>query len=450
MADALGAANRRGTLGTRPRAAVRHGPDRRKLVARDRGVSSRAACAEGQAPTFRDADATRQQLPHPGPPDSRRRSADADRFTAGCLSNATKRLACLQRRTHIEQRKRRLDLVRGRVLEPKLPAGGIRGKILERLVRQLRMSMRLALSLRRCVWIAPLLALAAGYLSARHVAIASKVAAGVPGSPMTFEYPTSWQPASPPAKLAAIGLGHAAVVAPQAGASDGGLLAAAVAGEGEPLPAALLARLAVRPRGEAIWLVSAPAFRYQHLSLAGTHIQLTVYSIPVGGGHFTLAVCFASPGEAFVRQRCEQIVEGSNAPQQGAGPPIELQPQAVYARELGVVLRGLQKVRSQTRAMMADTSSPATLAADARRLALALADTRLALKTLDAPAVAAHAQSALERSMLAAELAYTALATAAEDGETSRYLALRGRVQEAESGVHGILASFGLLGYRIA
>ncbi len=310
--------------------------------------------------------------------------------------------------------------------------------------------MPLPLPLRRCVWIAPLLALAAGYLSARHVAIASKVAAGVPGSPMTFEYPTYWQPTSPPARMAAIGLGHAVVVAPQAGAKPGGLLAAAVAGEGKPLPAALVARLAGHLHGEAIWLVSAPAFRYQDLALSGTDIQLTVYSIPVGGGHFTLAMCFASPGETSVRQRCEQIVEGSNAPQQGSGPPTELQPQAAYARALGVVLRGLQKVRSQTRARMADNSSPATLADQARRLALALADTQLALKTLGTPAVATQAQSALERSMLAAQDAYTALATAAEDGETSRYLVLRGRVQKAESGIHSALASFGLLGYRIA
>jgi hypothetical protein len=454
MADTLGAANRLGAMGARTRLAVRHGPSRRKLPACDRRASPHAARAEGQTSPLRRA--TFRQLRDSRPPDGRHRSAGAATLvTAGCVSDA-KRLTCPQRRAPVEQRWHRLGLVRERVLAAGLLAAAellaveIWAGILERLVRQLRMSTPIALPLRRCVWIAPLLALAAGYLSARHVATASKVAAGVPESPMTFEYPTSWQPTSPPAQLAAIDLGHTVVVAPAAGARAGGLLAAAVGGQGEPLPATLLARLARRPQGEAIWLVSAPAFRYQGLSLAATDIQLTAYAIPVGDGHFTLAVCFASPREASVRRRCEQIVEGSNAPQQGSGPPIELQPQAGYAKTLGVVLRGLQKVRSQTRATMAESSSPATLADDARRLALAFADTQLALKTLSTPAVATHAQNALERSMLAAQHAYTALATAAEDGETSRYLVLRGRVQEAESDIRSTLAGFGLLGYRVA
>jgi hypothetical protein len=304
--------------------------------------------------------------------------------------------------------------------------------------------------LRRCIWITPLFALIAGYLSAHHTAAATRVATGVPGSQVTFEYPVHWQLTSPPPPLAAIGLRNSVTVVPQARAKSSGLLAATVAGEGNPLPAALLAKVGGRADGEAIWLVSAPAFRYRNLSFAGSDIQITAYSIPAGDGRFTLALCFASRGKASLQQRCEQIVEGSNAPQEGSGPPIELQPRADFAKELGVVLRGLQKVRSQVRARMAATADGTVLASESRRLALALSDTRLAVKTMSTPAIAKQATAALERAMLGAQLAYTALASAAESGETSRYLTLREQVEEAESGIRSAVASFGLLGYRIA
>ncbi len=304
----------------------------------------------------------------------------------------------------------------------------------------------------RYVWIAPVLALAVGYASGHHPAPATSstaAAANVPGSPVTLEYPGAWRQSALPAALAGLRLDRPLLLAPAGRAERGGLLAAALPQAGEPLPQALLAAIEGTPQGEAIWLVNAPAYRYARLSLRGTQVRLTAYSIAVGGGRFTLALCFAPVGGTQIRRSCEQTVESSAAAEAQSGPLDELQPQPAYARRLSATLGALQQLRAQTRRLMADGSTAARIAAAARRLVAGLQHARSQLTTPSAPAIAMRASTALERALGEAQLAYAALAVAAVQGQSSGFVAARERVDAAEARIHAALRGFGLLGYRV-
>lgn len=310
-------------------------------------------------------------------------------------------------------------------------------------IRRLRIS--------RLFWLTPLLAFAAGYASGHRAARAEDSATSVPGSAVTLEYPARWHAAQAPAALAGVELGHVTILAPGVDASSGGLLAAAVSKQVYPLPATVLSRLPQQPQAEVIWLVSAPAYRYANVSISGADMQATAYSIPLRSGSFMIALCFSRPGDESIRHRCEQIVESSSSPEAEAGTLAELEPQPHYARQLSAALTALQRVRSKARAAMTGSAAEGfVLASQARRLALGFKDTQLTLQSISAPAAAASAETALERSMANAEAAYAALASAAEGGEAAGFRAARERVEQAEAGLHSALASFGLLGYRVA
>ncbi len=305
------------------------------------------------------------------------------------------------------------------------------------------------LRVRWYMWLVPLLALAAGYVTgAQSRSTPRNAATSVPGTPLTLEYPVHWRRASLPAALSDLGLEQAIVLAPGGDAIGGGLLAVGVAEEGDLLPRAVLARLAGTLLGEAISL-GAPAFRYEELSVVGSDIHATAYSIPAGGDRYTLAMCFAPPGGAHTRSRCEEIVERSQTPAEGSEGLAELEPQPAYAKQLSATLNELQKVQAQAHAAMAGTPIAATVAYAATQLASAFAGAAATLEKLNPPAVADHAGSELQSTMLKAEIAYTALADAAEAGRNGGFALARTRVEEAEAGVHGALQGLELLGYRI-
>jgi hypothetical protein len=305
------------------------------------------------------------------------------------------------------------------------------------------------LHIRWYMWLAPLLALAVGYATRSSQPAPARAASSVPGSSLTLEYPVSWRETSLPVALGDLDLKREMVLAPRGDASNGGLLAVSVDEGRDLLPRAVLAKLAGRLEGEAISLVGSLAFRYEHLSIAGSDIRLTAYSIPAGAGRYTLAICFAPPGAAKTRTSCEQIVERSETPAEGAEGSAELEPQPSYAGRLSSVLRGLQSTQTQARATMAGAPTATTVAREAARLADAFAHAGAMVGKLDPPAVADGANSVLERSMLTARLAYAVLAQAAEAESNGSFAPARRRVQQAEAGFAHALEGLALLGYRI-
>lgn len=293
----------------------------------------------------------------------------------------------------------------------------------------------------------PLLALGIGYATGHGSSTPASAAATVPGSPLTFEYPSDWRRTALPASLQPLQLRRSIVLAPQGDSSAGGLFAVSVDEEGALLPAAIMPRLEGRFHGEAISLVGSPAFRYQQLSVIGSSMRLTIYSVPAGGGRYTVAVCFAPPAAAHTRGSCEEIVESGQSPVEGAAGLAELEPRPSYARQLSAALNGLQQARAGV--ALAHASSASALAREATRLQSAFADAGAMVAALTPPAVAAHAGSQLARAMREAQLAYAALAQAAADGSSGGFAIARDRVREAEAAVGGALQGLGLLGYSI-
>jgi hypothetical protein len=294
----------------------------------------------------------------------------------------------------------------------------------------------------------PLIALIAGYATGHGSSAPASAAASVPGSPLTLEYPVNWQETSLPASLLALKLPRSIVLAPRGDASTGGLFAVSVAEEGNLLPEAVMPKLEGRFQGEAVTLVGSPAFRYRKLSVIGSDERLTIYSIPAGGGRYTLAICFAPPQSAQTPSKCEEVVESSQSPAQGAAGLPELEPQPSYARQLSAALKRLEQAQTQARAAMAGASSAPAFVREARRLESAFASAQVTLAALTPPAVAAHAGAELARSMHAAQLAYAALAQAAAAGSSGGFAIARDRVRETEAAVRGALQGLDLLGYR--
>jgi hypothetical protein len=306
------------------------------------------------------------------------------------------------------------------------------------------------LRVRWYMWLAPLLALVVGYATEHGPPAAKSSAASVPGSSLTLEYPAPWRASRLPPALDELGLGQAVVLAPEGDAGSGGLLAVAVPERGAPLPASALSKLLGSVRGEAIPLVGSAGFRYRNLTLAGSEMHLTAYSIPSEGDRFTLAICFAPPGAAPRRGRCEQIIESSKAPAGGPGVLTELRPEPSYAAELSAALQGLQSVQERAQAAISAAPSAGTLTREARHLAAAFATARTEVGKLVPPEVAAHASAALANSMLQAEHAYAALGEAAESGSSVGFRLARSQVEQAEASVRSAQEGLSLLGYRFA
>lgn len=299
------------------------------------------------------------------------------------------------------------------------------------------------------IWLAPVVALVVGYATGHAPGAATNATLTVPGSSLALEYPSDWRPAKPPAALSAFGLKRAVLLAPKGEPGGGGLIAAAVSDEGDPLPQGVLARMVGGFEGEAISLVGAPAFRYEHLSVAGSGLGLTVYSIPTSLDRFTLAICFGPRTRRSTRSACEEIVE-SQTLDEGSTVPLELKPGTAYASQLGAALTGLTRTQGKVRAAMATAATASELAQEARQLADALAGTDATLKSLSPPPIAVHAATAVERAVLRGQLAYEALASDAVRGARSRFAQARHQISEAETGMHQAIESFALLGYHVS
>lgn len=306
------------------------------------------------------------------------------------------------------------------------------------------------LHLRWYVWLVPVIALVAGYVTGHKPTAARNAALTVPGSSLTLEYPDSWRRTHPPATLVALGLGGSLVLAPDGQTGGGGLLVAPVAGEGAPIPKSMLAKLQGGLEGQAISLVDSPAFRYEDVSLAGSGFAATAYAIPTGAEQFTFALCFVPQADVSTRSTCEQIVESGQFSGSAASPPVELKPQAGYANELAAALAGFDRTSDRLHAAITHASTDSALAQQAGLLAGALESAESALRRLSPPAVAAHAQAELASAISAARSAYAALARAASAGDGSGFAAARAQASEAEAGIRSALQGFALVGYRIA
>lgn len=295
-----------------------------------------------------------------------------------------------------------------------------------------------------------LVAAVAGYLIGHHHSSPARPGSAVGATRLIssdgvlLEYAAPWAPAT--AAVRVPGLSVTRTTALRYGSSsDEGLLSGLLpAGEAAPLPDSFLALLPSTPHVEVIDLITTQAFRYQRLRPRGYGGTLDVYVIPqTGAGSRVLACYAASTGTAAARS-CERIVSAVTL----TGPSApSLAPEPAYAAKLASALQTLEGVRTRSRAAISHSSSPAQIATPASELATGFGAAAAAVAALEAPTVAALAQSALERALRGAQTAYAALAAAASTESLTAYDEARAGVGDAEAAVDAALQSYSLLGY---
>jgi hypothetical protein len=278
--------------------------------------------------------------------------------------------------------------------------------------------------------------------------------AAVPAAQLRFasaggvqlQTPADWRQAASAPAIPGLALVHPVLLAPAGDPAKGGLIAGELpSGEPSPLPVSFVGGLRALPRADVVGLSRTEAFRYANVGVTGFERPLTMYAIPNLGGDATILACYATAAAPSTTGICEQIVQTLRpVGQNGSG---NLSPDASYAHSVSGVITQLDAARTQIRREMSESRSPAAVRALAERLARDFATASSQLSPLEPPLIAGQAQAALARSVLSAQAAYAALASAAGSEDLAGYDSARTRVTDAESGVTDALEGFALLGY---
>jgi hypothetical protein len=295
--------------------------------------------------------------------------------------------------------------------------------------------------------LALILAAAIGYLAgqgdARKPAPERLLTASENG--VIVDYPPSWGRARP-AAIPGLPLEQPITLGPSSDASLSGLVTGRFpGGEAAPLPSALIALLTKVPAAEVINVLGYQTFRYAHVSVRGLDREVTLFAIPNLSSDPTALACYAPIGQSSVMQACERIAATLTVAEQAQS--YNLTPEASYASSLRRAIAGLRKVRGALRAQMSSHASTVALRRDATRLSAAFASARDAVALLQAPQIAARAQSLLAADLRQAQGAYVALAAAASADDTGRLQSARAQVYAAEAAVGSALSGYALLGY---
>jgi hypothetical protein len=295
--------------------------------------------------------------------------------------------------------------------------------------------------------LAALLGYVAGSGHARPAPREPTLTASVDG--VLLDVPSHWRPAARSLEIPGLVVRHAVALAPGGDSSQAGLLAGALpAGQGNPLPGKLLARLRGRPTTAVVGLQEAQAYRYTGLSIAGFDKALTVYVVPNPGGNSTALACYAAAAQSPEMQACQASVATLRLA--GQSQTYDLTPTAEYAQRLSASISSLNSQRTTLRGQMGGGATPQALRHVAGRLARAFAETAASLSGLETTLATGQAQSALSGAILRARAAYAALAAAAGARSEARFATARRQVERAEAAVDRALLGFALLGYKAA
>jgi hypothetical protein len=269
-------------------------------------------------------------------------------------------------------------------------------------------------------------------------------------SGLQLDYPSSWQASASAPPIPGLAIAHPSVLAPHGDASQAGLITGQLpAGEPSPLPAPFVASMRQLPHTSVVSLLEVRAYRYSGLSIRGFDRSLTVFAIPnPGNSDSTVLACYASAALAAEMQTCQQIV--STLTLVGQSQSYDLTPEPAYARLLSASIATLEGQRVALRREMGARVTPPVLQRLATRLAAAFDAAATSLGALGSSAATAQAQIVLSSAILHARDAYKALAAAAGAASSSRMVAARAQVDEAEARVDSALESFALLGYEQA
>jgi hypothetical protein len=295
--------------------------------------------------------------------------------------------------------------------------------------------------------LAALLGYVAGNRHARTAPREPTLTASLDG--VLLDVPPHWRPAARSLEIPGLVVRHAVALAPGGDSSQAGLLAGTLpAGQGNPLPGQLLARLRQQPTTAVVGLQEAQAYRYTGLSIAGFDKGLTVYVVPNPGGDSTALACYAAAAQSPEMQACQRSVATLRLA--GQSQTYDLTPKPEYAQSLSASISSLNARRTMLRGQMGNGATPHALQRVAGKLARAFAEAAGSLSGLETTLATGQAQSALSGAILRARAAYAALAAAVGARSEAGFATARKQVERAEAAVDRALLGFALLGYRAA
>jgi hypothetical protein len=270
---------------------------------------------------------------------------------------------------------------------------------------------------------------------------------------ITYDSASGWLPVSSAPTIPGLAIGQSLVLGPGDGAKSAGLVVGQLLeSEFGPLPPRLLAALRQPPQTDVVDLLNTQAYRYSGLSLTGSGLRLTLYTIPSSASTTMAVVCYADSGDSRYLPECEHLAGtltiSTGSPQAEVRTYQALTPQLAFGRQLSAIVARVDALLATERPQLGQRTSSAKAAIVARRLADELAGAAGSIAAVRPPPAAARAQGSLSESLRRAGEAYSALAAAAGGENTFEFRAALTQVYSAEAVLSGALKDFGLLAYK--
>ena len=270
---------------------------------------------------------------------------------------------------------------------------------------------------------------------------------------ITYDSATGWRPASSAPTIPGLAIGQPLVLGPGGGAKRAGLVVGQLMdSEFGPVPPQLLAALRQPPQTDVVDLLNTQAYRYSGLSLTGSGLRLTLYTIPSSASTTMAVVCYDDSADSRYLPDCEHLAGtltiATGSPQAEVRTYQALSPQLAFGRQISAIVARVDALLASQRPRLGQRTSSAEAATVARRIADGLAGAAASLTAVRPPPAAARAQGSLSESLTRAGEAYSALAAAAGGENTSEFRAALTQVYSAEAALSGALKNFGLLAYK--
>ncbi len=272
---------------------------------------------------------------------------------------------------------------------------------------------------------------------------------------VNYDAASGWRPASSTgvATIPGLSISQPLVLAPDGNAAHAGLIVGRLLdSEFGPVPPQLLAGVRQLPDSEVVDLLNTQAYRYSRLTLTGSGMGLTLYTIPSSASSTTAIVCYASAGSLRYLPACEQLAGtltiATGSPQVEVRSYESLTPKLTFGQQVSAVVSRVDGLLGSLRPQIRQGTSRAAAATVATRLADGLAGASGSLAGVQPPPAAARAQGSLSESLGRMREGYLALAAAVSGGDSSEYTAAQTSIYNAEASFSTALRNFALLAYK--
>jgi hypothetical protein len=270
---------------------------------------------------------------------------------------------------------------------------------------------------------------------------------------VNYDSASGWVAGSRAPTIPGLAVAQPLVLGPGGDGARGGLIVGKMLGsEFGPVPPQFLAQLRQPPDTEVVDLLNTQAYRYSGLTVTGSGLSVTLYTIPTSATSTTAIICYAQAGSSRYLAACEQLAGtltiATSTPQVEVRTYQSLTPQLAFGGKISAIAARVQALLATVRPELRQGVSGGAAAAVATRLADGLAGAAGSLSAVQPPPAAALAQGSLSESLGRAREAYSALAASLSARDESQYAAALTQVYDAEASLSTALKNFGLLAYK--